>query len=280
MQTAPAPRHTSFGALFDALLGNVERVHPGQARDDPARARVPLRRGPPPHRGRPRRREDVDGQGDRPLDRRQLAPHPVHARPAPVRRHGRVGVEPRRRTSSSSGPVGSSPTSSSPTRSTGPRRRRSRRCSRRWRSSQVTVDAHTYRLDRPFMVIATQNPIELEGTYPLPEAQLDRFLMRIRMGYPSRESEVAILDTHGSHATVEDIRPVASGSRHRVGGAGGRVRCTSPTTSRRTSSTSSTRPVDHRDLSLGVSPRGALALQRAARASPPASDATTSSPTT
>src|SRR5690242_14865858 len=58
---------------------------------------------------------------------------------------------------------------------------------------QVTVDAHTYPLPSPFLVIATQNPVELEGTYPLPEAQLDRFLMRIPMGYPSREAEVAIL---------------------------------------------------------------------------------------
>ena len=66
---------------------------------------------------------------------------------------------------------------------------------------QVTVDVHTYRLPRPFMVIATQNPIELEGTYPLPEAQLDRFLMRIPMGYPNREAELAILAAAGrTHA--------------------------------------------------------------------------------
>src|SRR3989337_2115281 len=58
---------------------------------------------------------------------------------------------------------------------------------------QVTVDAHTYTLARPFVVIATQNPIELEGTYPLPEAQLDRFLLRLAVGYPDREEEVEIL---------------------------------------------------------------------------------------
>ena len=58
---------------------------------------------------------------------------------------------------------------------------------------QVTVDSRTYALPRPFLVIATQNPVELEGTYPLPEAQLDRFLMRLPMGYPGREAEVAIL---------------------------------------------------------------------------------------
>ena len=72
---------------------------------------------------------------------------------------------------------------------------------------QVTVDAHTYRLPRPFMVIATQNPIELEGTYPLPEAQLDRFLMRIPMGYPDRDAELAILEAQGEpRASVDDAR--------------------------------------------------------------------------
>ena len=76
---------------------------------------------------------------------------------------------------------------------------------------QVTVDAHTYRLPRPFMVIATQNPIELEGTYPLPEAQLDRFLMRIPMGYPARDAEAAILESQGEPAaSVDSLTPVAS----------------------------------------------------------------------
>src|SRR5215472_8634057 len=69
---------------------------------------------------------------------------------------------------------------------------------------QVTVDAHTYRLPRPFMVIATQNPIELEGTYPLPEAQLDRFLMRLPMGYPAREAEAE------RAASVDSLTPVAT----------------------------------------------------------------------
>ena len=63
---------------------------------------------------------------------------------------------------------------------------------------QVTVDGRTYTLKPPFMVIATQNPIEMEGTYPLPEAQRDRFTARISMGYPSAESELAMLDAHGS----------------------------------------------------------------------------------
>jgi MoxR-like ATPase len=72
---------------------------------------------------------------------------------------------------------------------------------------QVTVDAVSYQLGVPFMVVATQNPIEHEGTYPLPEAQLDRFMMRLAIGYPEAESEVEILATHGSHSTLEDIGP-------------------------------------------------------------------------
>src|SRR5665811_2102440 len=62
---------------------------------------------------------------------------------------------------------------------------------------QITVGRHTYPLPRPFMVMATQNPIEHEGTYPLPEAQLDRFLMRVSVGYPSRNAEIDVLDAHG-----------------------------------------------------------------------------------
>ena len=74
---------------------------------------------------------------------------------------------------------------------------------------QVSVDAQTYMLPRPFMVIATQNPVELEGTYPLPEAQLDRFLLRLRIGYPDRDAEVAILDADGDDPIApEELEPV------------------------------------------------------------------------
>jgi MoxR-like ATPase len=76
---------------------------------------------------------------------------------------------------------------------------------------QVTVDALTRPLEEPFLVVATQNPIEHEGTYPLPEAQLDRFMMRITMGYPSREKELEMLDTHGARELVE-IEPVVTGA--------------------------------------------------------------------
>ncbi len=72
---------------------------------------------------------------------------------------------------------------------------------------QVTVDGYSHPLGPPFMVIATQNPIELEGTYPLPEAQLDRFLMRIAMGYPDRDAELEILEADRDHAAAADLAP-------------------------------------------------------------------------
>ena len=74
---------------------------------------------------------------------------------------------------------------------------------------RVTVDARTHELAHPFMVIATQNPVEYEGTYPLPEAQLDRFMVRVSLGYPSDDQEVAMLAEHAAHDRVEDLVPVA-----------------------------------------------------------------------
>ncbi len=73
---------------------------------------------------------------------------------------------------------------------------------------QVTSDGVTRELPLPFMVIATQNPLEHEGTYPLPEAQLDRFMMRVVIGYPSREKELEMLDIHGVRSTFLDLQPV------------------------------------------------------------------------
>jgi MoxR-like ATPase len=131
---------------------------------------------------------------------------------------------------------------------------------------QVTVDSRTYALPRPFLVIATQNPVELEGTYPLPEAQLDRFLMRVPMGYPSRDAEVAILDSQGvAHAGVDQLEAVVSAAD--VAAAADAI------VSVHVAPALQAYIVDlaeatrrHPDLVLGVSPRGALALQRAARA--------------
>src|SRR6185312_16378487 len=131
---------------------------------------------------------------------------------------------------------------------------------------QVTVDSHTYPLPRPFLVIATQNPVELEGTYPLPEAQLDRFLLRLQIGYPDRDAEMAILESHGAdEVKPEELEPVTDADTiaawtqelnrvHVAGELQGYI----------VDVVEATR--HHRDLMLGVSPRGALALQRAARA--------------
>ena len=77
---------------------------------------------------------------------------------------------------------------------------------------QVTVDAHSYSLPQPFLVIATQNPVEHHGTYPLPESQLDRFLMRVRMGYPDGESEREILRSEAGTAQLELLEPVLTGA--------------------------------------------------------------------
>jgi MoxR-like ATPase len=76
---------------------------------------------------------------------------------------------------------------------------------------QVTVDGQTYQLHKPFIVMATQNPIEMEGTYPLPEAQRDRFMARISMGYPSAVAEVAMLDSHGGAYPLEEMVSVTDG---------------------------------------------------------------------
>src|SRR3989440_4824930 len=74
---------------------------------------------------------------------------------------------------------------------------------------QVTVDGVTYPLDAPFMVLATQNPIEMEGTYPLPEAQRDRFTARLAIGYPSPDAELEMIDQHGGGSPLDDLEPVS-----------------------------------------------------------------------
>ncbi len=131
--------------------------------------------------------------------------------------------------------------------------------------SQVTMDNHTYRLEQPFMVLATQNPIEHHGTYPLPESQLDRFLLRIRMGYPSRESEKDILRSHaGPHsgATVEPV--MEAGDVVAMQESVEHVRVDESLLDYAVEIVERTRQTER--LTLGVSPRGSLMLQRAAQA--------------
>jgi MoxR-like ATPase len=132
--------------------------------------------------------------------------------------------------------------------------------------AQVTVDNHTYKLPQPFMVLATQNPIEHHGTYPLPESQLDRFLLRIGMGYPSRESEREIMRQHsGGRKAVSEISAVMEAAdvefmQHAVE----QVRVDDSLRDYAIDVVERTR--NSEQLSLGVSPRGLLMLQRAAQA--------------
>jgi MoxR-like ATPase len=130
---------------------------------------------------------------------------------------------------------------------------------------QVTVDGVTHELEEPFMVIATQNPIEHEGTYPLPESQLDRFMMRLTIGYPSRASELDILDTHGQESVLGELEPVADATE--VQGLIKLARAVHVAPSLKkyiVDLTEATR--DHPDVYLGASPRASLYLLRSARA--------------
>jgi MoxR-like ATPase len=130
---------------------------------------------------------------------------------------------------------------------------------------QVTVDGTTYPLAPPFMVIATQNPIEMEGTYPLPEAQRDRFTARIAMGYPSAESELAMLDAHGSSSPLEALEPVAGAEDMRdLIAAVRQVHVADALKQYVISLVTATRSTP--ELRLGASPRAALHLLRASRA--------------
>jgi MoxR-like ATPase len=130
---------------------------------------------------------------------------------------------------------------------------------------QVTVDATTYRLPNPFMVIATQNPIEHEGTYPLPDSQLDRFLMRIHMGYPDRDAEIAMLDTHGGLNPIDDLGAVASAADiQRMAGVARDVHMAPSLKAYIVDFAEATR--EHNSLALGMSPRASLSLQRVSRA--------------
>jgi MoxR-like ATPase len=115
------------------------------------------------------------------------------------------------------------------------------------------------------MVIATQNPIDHEGTYPLPESQLDRFLMRVTMGYPSRDAELDVLDTHGDHNSLEDLGPVATARDIQAMIAAVRTVHVAPSLKAyMVDLAEATRRHGH--LALGMSPRSTLSLQRVARA--------------
>ncbi|MGH9188941.1 MAG: AAA family ATPase [Acidimicrobiales bacterium] len=131
---------------------------------------------------------------------------------------------------------------------------------------QVTADGTTHPLPRPFMVVATQNPVERQGTYPLPDGQLDRFLMRVSMGYPGRGAEMRMLDIHGDGAgPAEGLEPVATADEVMAMVAVARsVHVARSLKTYILELAEATR--SHRSLTLGMSPRSALALLRATRA--------------
>lgn len=129
---------------------------------------------------------------------------------------------------------------------------------------QVTADGVAYKLPDPFMVIATQNPIEHEGTYPLPFAQLDRFLMRLSIGYPSQAAEIEVLHRHGEHSALLDVSAVCDAALMRaMTDAAKTVHVAESVHHYIVALVAATREAP--ELSLGASPRAALGLLRAAR---------------
>jgi MoxR-like ATPase len=131
---------------------------------------------------------------------------------------------------------------------------------------QVTVDGQTRPLGPPFLVLATQNPYEFEGTYPLPESQLDRFLIRLRIGYPDRAAEKKVLNQHRNGEPVENLRPVLSGEDiRRLQARVRQARVDDSLNDYILSLVEATR--NHSDIYLGASTRAALSLYRAAQAS-------------
>lgn len=130
---------------------------------------------------------------------------------------------------------------------------------------QVTVDGTTHTLARPFMVVATQNPAEMEGTYPLPEAQRDRFMARVSMGYPSMASELAMLGSHGARDPLTDLEPVSDpGELRRAIAVTASVHAAPAVQQYLLDLVTATRT--HPAVSLGASPRASLHLLRASRA--------------
>ena len=130
---------------------------------------------------------------------------------------------------------------------------------------QVTVDGTTFHLDAPFMVVATQNPIEMEGTYPLPEAQRDRFMGRVSMGYPAPAAELRMLDTHGRTSPLEELQPVADAAEvASLIDVVRRLHVADEVRRYAIDLVNATRTSP--ELRLGASPRATLHLVRAARA--------------
>jgi len=130
---------------------------------------------------------------------------------------------------------------------------------------QVTVDGTTYHLETPFMVVATQNPLEMEGTYALPEAQRDRFMARVSMGYPVESAEIAMLESHAASNPLDDLEPVTdAGTLRKLIETVGQIHLSAAVQRYAVAITTATRRST--DVLLGASPRATLHLVRAAKA--------------
>jgi len=130
---------------------------------------------------------------------------------------------------------------------------------------QVTIDGLTHLLPRPFLILATQNPIELEGTFPLPEAQIDRFLLRIVIGYPSQSEENSILERFRSSSQLPDLQPVTSSSEIiQLQNERRNIRVEDSVRDYIVRIARATR--DHNEIQLGASPRATMALYHSAQA--------------
>lgn len=130
---------------------------------------------------------------------------------------------------------------------------------------QVTIDGNSYELPSPFMVVATQNPVEMEGTYPLPEAQRDRFMARVSIGYPSADAELEMLGVHGGSSPLDDLQPVTHAADIvKLIDAVRAVHVADTVRRYVVDLVSATR--SHPDLRLGASPRASLHLLRASKA--------------
>ncbi len=130
---------------------------------------------------------------------------------------------------------------------------------------QVTVDGQTHVLPRPFLVMATQNPIELEGTFPLPEAQLDRFLLKLRLGYPEKDEEISVMERFREQDPLVNLKPAAKPEQiTELQSARKKIRVSQPVKEFIADIVSATR--NHKALRFGASPRGSLGLMRSGQA--------------
>ena len=269
MEGAPSPQHDAGAIVYDTaarLLGNVERVVLGKREeialviaamisgghvlieDVPGTAKTILARAIA---------QSVDGATFARIQcTPDLQPTDVTGLSIFNQRHARVRVQ---------RPARCSRTSCSSMRSTARCRARSRRCSRRWRRRRSPSTASRGALPTPFLVIATENPIDQEGTFPLPEAQLDRFAMRTGLGYPHEAEEISIVLAQRHGHPIDELDAVIDADELRACSARSRT-STSTSCCCAGSSSSCARPAALEGVAIGASVRGSLTLERTARA--------------